>query len=402
MQADGALKGPLHGVPITVKDSLDTEGIISTGGTMGRKSHIPDKDAPTVARLRESGAVLIGKTNTPELTLSGETCNLIYGRTCNPYNIELSPGGSSGGSAAIIAAGGSALELGSDTGGSIREPAHLCGIAGLKPTCGRVPRSGHILPWGSGALDSLTQVGPMARHVEDLALCLPIISGMDGEDPGVVPMPHGNPEDVDLVGLRIALYDDDGITEPATDIKRVVNQAGDSLSDLGLKVDRILPPAIPEAVELYVQLRLAIHGGVTMRLLEKYGTAEPGPHIKYVLGEGLEQANSVDNTLLESIDRVKSEMLQFMQNYDVIICPPSHTIARAHDASLEDSIYDWSNIIVQNLFGVPGVVVRAGTSESGNLPVGIQVTAAHWREDIALAVASKIEALHGGYIPPEL
>jgi len=159
-------------VPITIKDSLDTEGIVSTGGTPGRRQFVPDQDAPVVARLRAAGAVLLGKTNTPELTFSGETCNLIYGRTSNPFDLERSPGGSSGGSAAIIACGGSALEIGSDTGGSIREPAHLCGIAGIKPTSGRTPRSGHIVPHGGGVFDSLTQLGPMARYVEDLALAV--------------------------------------------------------------------------------------------------------------------------------------------------------------------------------------------------------------------------------------
>ena len=144
----GGSGDPLHGVPITIKDSLDTEGIVSTGGTLGRRDYVPSQDAPVVARLRAAGAVLLGKTNTPELTLSGETNNLIYGRTCNPFDTRRSPGGSSGGSAAIIACAGSALELGSDTGGSIREPAHLCGIAGIKPTSGRTSRSGHIVPYG--------------------------------------------------------------------------------------------------------------------------------------------------------------------------------------------------------------------------------------------------------------
>ncbi|MDH3762922.1 MAG: amidase, partial [Gammaproteobacteria bacterium] len=187
MAAGEQFKGPLHGVPITIKDSLDTEGIVTTGGTLGRRDFVPAQDAPVVARLRAAGAVLLGKTNTPELTFSGETNNLIYGRSCNPYDLARSPGGSSGGSAAIVACGGSALELGSDTGGSIREPAHLCGIAGIKPTSGRTPRSGHIVPYG-GVLDCLTQIGPMARYVEDLSIALPLICGPDGRDPAVVPV----------------------------------------------------------------------------------------------------------------------------------------------------------------------------------------------------------------------
>ena len=190
--AKGELLGPLHGVPFTVKDSFDTAGIISTGGTLGRKDFMPQQDATAIARLQAAGAIILGKTNTPELTMAGETDNLIYGRTNNPYDTDLSPTGSSGGSAAIVAAGGSPLDIGSDVGGSIRVPAHVCGIAGIKPNWGRVPRTGHILDYRMGALEAMQQVGPMARYVEDLILTLPIMAGSDGIDPGIVPMPLGS------------------------------------------------------------------------------------------------------------------------------------------------------------------------------------------------------------------
>ena len=174
--ARGESNGPLHGVPMTIKDSLDTAGLISTGGTKGRESFIPQQDATVVRRLREAGAILLGKTNTPEFTLSFETNNLIYGRTNNPYDTSRTPGGSSGGAAAIVAAAGAPFDIGSDFGGSIRLPSHLCGIAGLKPSSGRVPRTGHIYPFG-GVQDSFQQIGPLARYVEDLALILPLIAG---------------------------------------------------------------------------------------------------------------------------------------------------------------------------------------------------------------------------------
>jgi amidase len=191
--AHGQIMGPLHGVPMTIKDSLDTAGVITTGGTTGRATYVPAQDATVVARLRAAGAILLGKTNTPELTLWGETDNLVYGRTNNPYDLTRTPGGSSGGAAAIIAAGGSPLDIGSDTRGSIRLPAHFTGIAGIKPTSGRVPRTGHIVPWGLGAVDALTQLGPLARYVEDLVLILPLICGPDWQDPAMVPMPLGDP-----------------------------------------------------------------------------------------------------------------------------------------------------------------------------------------------------------------
>lgn len=174
--AHGEVRGPLHGVPITIKDNLDTAGIVSTGGTKGRKGFVPKYDA-TVARLRGADAILLGKTNTPELTMAYETDNLVYGRTNNPYDQSCTSGGSSGGAAAILATGGAALDVGSDTGASIRVPSHFCGIAGIKPTAGLIPKTGHILPLG-GIVDAMTQLGPMVRQVEDLALALPILAGL--------------------------------------------------------------------------------------------------------------------------------------------------------------------------------------------------------------------------------
>ena len=222
--ARGEIRGPLHGVPMTIKDSFDTAGVITTYGTAGRASYVPEQDATVVSRLREAGAILIGKTNTPELTLSVETDNEVYGRTNNPYDLARTSGGSSGGAAAIVAAGGSPFDIGSDMAGSVRMPAHCCGIAGIKPTTGRVPRTGHMLPPG-GVLGPLIQVGPMARYVEDLALVLPLLPGVDWRDPAVVPMPMGAPDDVELDGLCIAVYTDNGIFSPTDAIADTVLQA---------------------------------------------------------------------------------------------------------------------------------------------------------------------------------
>ena len=165
--ARGDAIGPLHGVPFTLKDAIETKGVICTGGTEGRAHYVPSEDAVVVKRLREAGAILLGKTNCPELGWAWEADNLIYGRTNNPYDLSLSPGGSSGGESAIIAAGGSPFGLGSDAGGSVRFPAHCTGIASIKPTSGRVPRTGHF-PGPGGLLDALWQIGPLARYVEDL------------------------------------------------------------------------------------------------------------------------------------------------------------------------------------------------------------------------------------------
>jgi amidase len=402
LAASGQFRGPLHGVPITIKDSLDSEGIVSTGGTMGRKDFIPRQDAPVVARLRDAGAVLLGKTNTPELTLSGETSNLIYGRTLNPYDLKRSPGGSSGGSAAIIACGGAALELGSDTGGSIREPAHLCGITGIKPTSGSTPRSGHIVPYGGGVMDSLTQIGPMARYVEDLVLALPIICGPDGRDPAVVPVTIGDPAEVDLSKLRIAWYADNGILAAADDIQRVVVETARQLQAQRFNIEKKLLPGMRELVNLSTGLRESANAGLIIRLLQRYGTQQPGPDLAgYLTADGIASANSLDPALMEAIDEARSRALGFFADYDAILCPPAHALARPHGASHGDSFDDWSYVTIHNLLGWPGLSVRAGTSAEG-LPVGVQVVAPPWREDIALALGLKIETLMGGYQKPPL
>jgi len=401
LAAQGQFRGPLHGIPITVKDSLDSAGIISTGGTLGRRDFVPQQDAPVVARLRAAGAILLGKSNTPELTLSGETNNLIYGRSCNPFDLARSPGGSSGGSAAIIACGGAALELGSDTGGSIREPAHLCGITGIKPTSGRTPRSGHIVPFG-GVTDSLTQIGPMARYVEDLGLALPIICGPDGCDPTVVPVAIGSVSDVNLGQLRVAWYADNDIVAADAEIQRVVTSTAGALQGELRRLDNHLLPGMRELVDLTTELRESTNAGVIQRLLKRYGTTEPGPDLEgYLTEKSLANSNRVDPALLEAIDEARSRALAFFSAYDAILCPPSHALARPHGASQGDSFDDWSYMTIHNLLGWPGVCVRAGTS-AGGLPIGVQVVAAPWREDIALALAQRIEELMEGYQPPPL
>jgi amidase len=208
----GEVKGPLHGVPFTVKDTIETVGVVCTAGTKGRESFIPTQDATTVARLRAAGAVLLGKTNVPEFGLNTECDNLVYGKTNNPYLPAFMPGGSSGGEAAILAAGGSSVGLGSqDLGLS----AHYCGIASLKPTTKRAPMTGHCpLPTFGVTSHQLVrggimwQIGPMARFVEDLRLVLPLIVGEDGLDPNMTTIPLGNPEAVELKRLQAAFYPD--------------------------------------------------------------------------------------------------------------------------------------------------------------------------------------------------
>src|SRR5581483_7746606 len=206
----GEAEGPLHGVPMTVKEAWESAGVPCTGGTLGRKGFIGARDCPVVARVRAAGAIPLGVTNTPELSMAFESDNLVYGRTNNPYDLTRTSGGSGGGGAAIIAAGGAPWEIGADLGGSIRLPAHFSGIAGIKPTAGRVPMTGYFPP-SIGMVQMFCAAGPMARRVEDLALTLRLLSGPDGIDPACAPVPLGDPAAIDLKKLRVAFHTDNGV-----------------------------------------------------------------------------------------------------------------------------------------------------------------------------------------------
>ena len=394
--------GPLHGVPFTLKDSIDTEGIITTGGTMGRKDFVPDKDATVAARLRAAGAILMGKTNTPELTLAAETNNLVYGQTNNPFDVTRTTGGSSGGAGAIIAVGGAPFDIGSDTGGSVRYPAHYCGIAGLKPNSGRVPRTGHIVPYAMGATDSLTQNGPMARFVEDLELILPIISGPDWSDPFIMPVPLGNSADVDVRGLRVCVYSDNGIAACTPETVGAVNAAAKALADAGALVTEDVPKVIAENPDIANQLSGSDGRAWTQRLLARYGTTESHPW----LVRRIEQAKAVTvedyTAMLERVDEFRSSMLSFMQNYDVILCPVAAFPALPHGESLKDeNSRGTSYSATYNITGWPSTVVRCGSSPEG-LPIGVQAVARPWREDVSLAVAQHLETALGGWQKPPM
>ena len=400
--ARGESLGPLHGVPITIKDSHDTEGIVSTGGTLGRKDFVPEADATAVARMRAAGAIVLGKTNTPELTLSFETDNLVYGQTNNPYDVGRTPGGSSGGAGAIIAAGGSAMDLGTDTGGSIRVPSAFCGLAGLKPTSGRVPRTGHIVPWGLGGLDSLTTIGPMARFVEDLWLAFPIIAGPDGIDPFIHPVPLGDPASVNIAGLRVAFFTDNGTVSPTAEVEASVRSAAAAIADSGAEVVEDLPAAITENIDANITSILTADGGAGVRrLVDKAGTEQVHPRLnRFMQAEPISTAEYT--ALLEHMDAFRSQMLSFMENYDAILSPVRPWPALPHGESLtsEASPANFYTSVF-NTTGWPGSVVRVGTSSEG-LPISVQVMCRPWCEDVAVALATVLENALGGYVRPGL
>jgi amidase len=392
-RSENKLWGPLHGIPITIKDSLDTAGLVSTGGTVGRKNFVPKCDATVVSRLRHAGAILVGKTNTPELTLSYQTNNAIYGRTSNPYDPARTSGGSSGGSAAIVATGSIPIDIGSDTGGSLRIPSHYCGVVTLKPTEGRVPRTGHILPHG-GYLDRLTTIGPIARFVEDLDFVMPLIAGPDGRDPAIIPMDWRKASSVDLGSLKIAFHVKCGRAEPTAETEETIRAAARVLRDAVGHINEVEPPRAGEASELFSDLYAADGGAWRRRLLVAAGTLD-----QTALRSGLEKGLSPANfsALLETWDRFRSDMLHFFDSYDVLLCPVTAEPAPLHGAG-NPSAFSYTQVF--SLTGWPCVVVRCGWS--GRLPIGVQIVARPWREDIALLVAAHLELVMGGWQKPRL
>ena len=397
----GERRGLLHGLPITIKDSLETAGMVTTAGTEGRAGFVPDEDATVVARLKGAGAVLLGKSNTPELTMTWESNNFVYGRTNNPYDLSRSPSGSSGGAAAIIAAGGSPLDMGTDSAGSIRMPAHYCGIAGLKPTQGRVSRAGHVPPHGMGAINALNQVGPMARYVDDLWLTLPVISGVDGRDPAIVPMPLSGPDSVSLHGLRCVYFTGIGDVEPDRATVAAVENAAVVLRGVGVDVREGVVPGMARVNGLCDRLSSADGYSWLRRQLEKAGTVNVDPVLVERMGKAKPISSEELMTLMEDLDRVRGEMLTFMDGYDLILSPTGSAPALPHGEANRDDYPDAVYTRPYNLTGWPGCVVRAGTSPDG-LPIGVQLGALPWREDIVLAAAGAIESGLGGWRPPAL
>ena len=393
--------GPLHGVPITVKDSFDTAGIITSAGTTGRRSLVPSRDATVVSRLRAAGAIVLGKTNTPELTLSYETDNLVYGRTSNPYDLSRTSGGSSGGAAAAIAAGCSALDICSDTGGSIRVPSHFCGIVGLKPTSGRIPRTGHIISW-EGVFQPFTQPGPMARTVEDLMLVLPILAGPDGRDPWIIPAPLRDPKAISMRRLRVIVHSDNGIRSADTSCIQSVHNAAKALVAAGCVVEEFRPSELAVTYDLGNRLWRAAGSSTVRRLLAASGTMEVSAPLRTWLNPTTTAPAEDWTALLEQLDRARSRMLALFDRCDAILCPPCAFTALEHGATQRedmDSGFSYSEVF--NYLGWPAAVVRCGTM-GGTLPVGVQIISSPWREDIVLALARELEGALGGWQPPRL
>ena len=382
--ARGEIKGPLHGVPITVKDTLETAGVICTGGTKGRANFVPKADATAVARLRAAGGIILGKTNVPELAGAAETDNLVYGRTNNPYDLTRTPGGSSGGEAAIIAAGGSPLGLGTDAGGSIRIPAHYCGLAAIKPTSGRVPRTGQF-PMPLGARNPVFHVSLIARKVQDLALALPIIAGPD---------------------FRDHWFDDDGVAAPTKEIVAAVRDSAKAFADAGVKVEESRPPDAAKPGGVYFDISRGDGGAGTRGFLKSIGTNEISPMFERALAVAVAPAMANTTEALSAFarwDLFRNSMLRFIESYDALLSPVMPYPALLHGTGFDDDKrIGFGYAQMHNLTGWPTATVRIGTSPEG-LPIGVQVAARPWREDVALALVQHLEQTFGGWkMPPSI
>lgn len=399
--AKGRLLGPLHGVPFTIKDSFDTAGVVSTGGTLGRKHFVPGTDATCVARLRAAGGILLGKTNTPEFTLGGGgkgTVNLIHGVTRNPYNLDYQPSGSSGGAGAIVAACGSPFDIGTDYGGSIRGPAFANGIAGLKPTYGTVPRTGHIVGYG-GAFDSFQEAGPLARRVEDLSFLMPIITGPDDWDAALCPVPLGDPATVDLKSLRVAFYLTNGQVDPTPELQETVRQTVGYLRDLGVgSITEAAPPKMRELAEIRQAYNGADDREHIRRLLKKHGTLQASPGLR-ITGEVLPSKDFL--RLCEEMDAIRAEQLAWLEDFDLIVCPASQQAPITLDAERPRNWTGASYTSQYNTTGWPAGVVRCGTAANG-LPLGIQLVGQPWKDHVVLAALEAVETKTGGWKMPTL
>ena len=399
--AQGRSSGPLHGVPFSVKDSIEVEGTRCTAGTVGRAAApLSTADATLVARLRQAGAIPVAKTNLPDLLFAFESDNLLFGRTNNPYDLTRTPGGSSGGEAALIAARGSPMGLGSDCAGSVRLPAAFCGIAGLKPTSGRLPRTGHFPPSG-GWIEALWQIGPMARQIEDLVLMMGLLTGPDGVDPAAG-VPFSPLDERKLRGLRIAFHTDNGCCAAGPEVAAVVRSAAGALAIDVTGAEETRPSCVSEAYDLEMKL-LGADGGDSLRAyLAAIGSSRVHPLLTGWL-EKLE-AYRTDLPGFQSYwaewDRYRAEIAAFLLRHDAIICPAYPQPALPHGASIEDANFrGFSYTMAYNLAGLPAVVVRCGESSAG-LPVAVQIVAKPWREDVALAIAARLELALGGWKAP--
>ena len=391
----GETVGLLHGVPLTVKDTIAVGGLRTTYGSRLRANYVAEEDAPAVARLRAAGAIVLGKTNCPEFALEYTSENPVFGRTNNPHDLGRTPGGSSGGCAAAVAACLTAGSLGSDLAGSVRIPAHFCGVTALKPTAGRVPGGGQMPPV-SGLHSLGATVGPLARSVEDLSLFYRVLSGQ-------------NETQETLKGLRAAFYTDDGSAALTNETRGAVESAARALADAGLEVSEEVPPGVGGATGLW----LSLFEYATQRFVRAVYAgreAEAGRAARVIL----ERAGRWGEPSLEKVlaaweerDRARETLLRWMERTPLVVAPVGAVPAFLHEefgrVEVEGrsvpTFRAFSHAHAANVFDLPAACVPAGRTAAG-LPVGVQVVGRPHEEWRVLAAARVIEEALGGWLPP--
>ena len=410
MRLDAAAeqRGPLHGLPVTVKSSIATAGFRCEIGSLLRKDDVPTEDAVVVARLRAAGALILGTTNCPEFLMAYETANLLHGRVCNPWDLERSPGGSSGGESAAIAAGMSAGGLGSDSGGSVRVPAHFTGICSLKPTPGRIPGRGHLPPC-TGPFAILGAIGPMARTINDVSLFFRVLSGHDPIDPVSSPVPYRERSLNELRTQRIGFFEDDGLVPVTPETRAAVNAAAAALSEAGFRVEPFRPRSLEPLRKLW--WKFFVQCGAMFYEPEIRGRRE---HLSPIFTEFLAIAEASGQlTAAEllyawaELDMLRSRMFEEMKEYPILLHPVAAIPAFRHgerEWKIDGKTVTYLSAVRHtqwfNVLGAPAAVVPVGFSDKG-LPVCVQVAARPFEDETVLGIAAVVDAAFG-YRPPAL
>jgi amidase len=396
----GEWLGPLHGLPITIKDAIEVAGVRSTGGATELVDYVPTVDAPSVARLKGAGAIVFGKTNVPRWSGDVQTFNNVFGATNNPWSLDRVPGGSSGGPAVAVACGFTAFELGTDIGGSIRVPAHCCGIFGLKPSYGVISQRGYLDHVGGGHIDADINVfGPLARSAEDLELLLAVLAGPDAERALAWRLELPEPRRVAAGDFRVGIWLDDPACTVDRDVLAVMRQAVDRLADAGARVEEAHPPvSFAEQVELCNYL---VGAAVSVNLPDDVAEKSSGSHLTWLRAD-------------ERRAHLRKIWQEWFERYDVLICPVMATAAFPHNqkgtfmsrtveingaARPYPDLVSWTELI--GLLGLPSAVPPVGQTPSG-LPVGVQVVSSFLRDREAIRLAGILaEVSGGGYqVPP--
>jgi len=401
--------GPLHGIPISIKSSIDVAGLPCECGSVLRKGYVPSEDAPLVKRLCAAGAIVLGNTNVPEFLMAYETDNLLYGRTNNPWDFSRTPGGSSGGEAAAIAAGCSAGGVGSDGGGSIRIPAHYTGICGLKPTPGRIPSTGHF-PASAGPFTQLGVVGPMARYIGDVQKLFEVTGGPDFGDPASAPVPLKRWSEQEIRKLGVAYFVDDEVTPVTAETGAAVRTAADALRAQGFKVTEWKPQNLDRVWQLWWNL---FGRAGQMSFAPTIGNREAELSLilrafRALVAEAPPlTALDLLNTLLAR-DVLRGKLLEKMEGFPILLCPVCAIPAFRHgerewlvQGRKVEYLKAMSYSQWFNLLGNPAAVVPVSRSPEG-LPIGVQIVGRPWEDEAVLDVAAIIEEACGGFRRPPI